>query len=492
MDKRLLLMGKRVDQACDSSDEGVLLNLIDEFDKLASELYSTDQLLAYYFQSNVYECLDDISQKDQNYFLDWEREYHSSKLSSLRKAKRHDSFRKLDEIRQCQILTNTGNSLNSVGRSIDAIEQYNQALEINPDFAMALGARSFAYEYYARTTSDPGHVAVMMLKTYEDISAALSPCALWDATYPDTVKQSFEKHKLMIEEGGDLTSVRKHLGEIQEKYCSYGDTQEEQLYRKWRVDNRLFLNPLNDFFTDAFVAYDILNLPSHKYEISNYPAAKFVEYFDVIKQEFISACLLLFEGLFPPCNHYADKDVLLFKHDHGELVGVNFEKQKASFRLSYSVLDKIAVFLNEYLDLRKKPKRVSISRLWFKDGKLHSRLPVDNFRLRGLYSLSQDIFDKEQKIHTEPDSKRIHDVRNAAEHRFLTLHLDSQFNLPDDTDSHVRVRVTEFESIALRMLKFARTAMIQLQSAMIAHERITDTDDIKSITITGVPRTQVE
>lgn len=280
---------------------------------------------------------------------------------------------------------------------------------------------------------------------------------------------------------------------IQEQYCSYGDTQEEQLYRKWRSDNHLFLNPLNDFFTDAFVAHDILNLTTHKYEISDYPTAQFVEYFDVIKQEFISACLLLFEGRSSPRGHYADKEILLFEHGHGELSGVRFEKQKAAFKLAYSVLDKIAVFLNEYLGLGKKPKQVSISKLWFdKNQRLNTKLASDNFRLRGLYSLSQDIFDNEQKILTEPDSKRINDIRNAAEHRFLTLYSDSSLNLPDDTDSHVRIRATEFESITLRMLKITRTAIIQLQSAMSAHELNTDTDDKKFLTISGVPRAQVE
>ncbi|MFT6100482.1 MAG: tetratricopeptide (TPR) repeat protein [Arenicella sp.] len=163
MDKRLLLMGHSVDLACDSSNQDDLLKLVEEFDKLAPELCSTDQLLAYYFQSNAYAELDEISQHDEDYFLSWEREYLGLKLSSLRKAKRHNSFQKLDKTRQCQILTNTGIALNSLGRSIDAIEQFNLALEIIPDFAMALSARSSAYEYYAGTTSDPGHVAIIML-----------------------------------------------------------------------------------------------------------------------------------------------------------------------------------------------------------------------------------------------------------------------------------------------------------------------------------------
>lgn len=45
-----------------------------------------------------------------------------------------------------------------------------------------------------------------------------------------------------------------------------------------------------------------------------------------------------------------------------------------------------------------------------------------NWPLRGLFSLSKDIFDPEFKETAAPDAQMLDDLRNAAEHRFLSLH----------------------------------------------------------------------
>ena len=52
---------------------------------------------------------------------------------------------------------------------------------------------------------------------------------------------------------------------------SLGATQEERSYRHWCLRERLFLNPLNEAYTDSVAASDVLHLPSHIYRIEEAP-----------------------------------------------------------------------------------------------------------------------------------------------------------------------------------------------------------------------------
>ena len=66
-----------------------------------------------------------------------------------------------------------------------------------------------------------------------------------------------------------------------------GATEDERSYRRWCLRERLFLNPLNEAYTDSVAATDVLHLPSHTYGIEDAP--RFPAYYNLMKQEYISA-----------------------------------------------------------------------------------------------------------------------------------------------------------------------------------------------------------
>src|SRR5262249_25210886 len=49
----------------------------------------------------------------------------------------------------CQLWTNYGNSLDFIGRYVEAIDAYDAALRINPNMGMALGNKAVALAYIA-------------------------------------------------------------------------------------------------------------------------------------------------------------------------------------------------------------------------------------------------------------------------------------------------------------------------------------------------------
>ena len=119
--------------------------------------------------------------------------------------------------------------------------------------------------------------------------------------------------------------------------------------RRWALNHTLFLNPLNDLGPDDIAAQDVLSLPTYRTPFDDGPTL--IGFFDQMKQEFVSARWLLFEGITNDAPHFSDKDTML--HDTLDDPGysLSIEKTKLAFRSAYSLLDKVAFFLNDYLKL---------------------------------------------------------------------------------------------------------------------------------------------
>ena len=88
--------------------------------------------------------------------------------------------------------------------------------------------------------------------------------------------------------------------------------------------------------------------------------------------------------------------------------------------------------------------------------------------LRGLYFLSKDILDPEFKDNAEPDAKRLNELRQQAEHRFLGF--SEMRDTVNDGGAHEVLPLDKFQDRALRLLKLSREAIIYLSLAMHAEE----------------------
>lgn len=109
-------------------------------------LTPTQQAILHYFRANAWDCKRHMAATSGP--GQWEQPEQQEQILALFMARNHEGFAKLHKVRRCQILTNLGNEFNHVGRFIEAIELWDQALGILPNFAMAHGNRGTGLKYW--------------------------------------------------------------------------------------------------------------------------------------------------------------------------------------------------------------------------------------------------------------------------------------------------------------------------------------------------------
>jgi len=425
----------------------------------------------YYLVSNAYAGLL-RTKPDKELSEKWEHSQSVEVLLALRQALAEPAFESTGIVRKFQIRTNLANQLNSLGRCVEALEQWSLAIVEWPNFAMALGNRAVGTTSYARFLYDQGHQAIFLNYAAEDYQKALSQDAFWDSGPDDAASKTFRDN---------LHFVHSILNEMEFDFdfdldsFSLGESEEEGSYREWCLNEKLFLNPLNDVCTKAVAARDVLLLPSHSYGIGE--TVRFPSYFNHLKQEYVTARFRLYDSKTSFEDLFVDKDVRYADSDDGGEFGYRVDQLKSAYRSAYSLFDKIGLFINDYFDIGVHPRQVNFRSIWVESEKgsgkkvLRSNFEQRvNWPLRGLYYLSKDLYDPDFSQFSSPDAKDLSELRNKTEHRFLTIYPSEVPGASTDTHSFINRRV--YEAKTLRILKMARAAIIYLSMAMYREEAL--------------------
>ena len=218
----------------------------------------------------------------------------------------------------------------------------------------------------------------------------------------------------------------------------------------------------------------MLHLPSHSYGIKE--VLRFPAYYNLLKQEYVSARYRLYRATYDTEPKFIMRDVLMLDSGEGhQVLGHLTEDLRSAFQATYSIFDKIGVFLNDYFKVGLEPGRVSFKGVWFVNPRRDDPeiRPVfekhPNWLLRGLYFLSKDLFDNDFKEVSEPDAAHLAQLRNQLEHRFLSF---QNCGTEQSTDTHRFIAIDDFENKALRLLKMAREALVYLSLAMHREEKL--------------------
>ncbi len=408
-------------------------------DKLSSEILSAAlrtggdllrrvkerRLLAitHFFLANAYASLRVIGeQQSSSQQMCWEDKQLEQELINLRISFSYCQQMPISEHSTdlpFRVATNLGNALNHIGRFSEAIELWDYALSHHPDFAMAEGNRGYGLFYYSGILYDPGHQFVFLSEARTALQRSIQQ------NLEGGAKEAFER---VLK---DINTIFEKWSEVPLKEFSLGRSRLEKKYRAWSLANRLFVNPLNDIGSHSAAATDVLTLPPITAPLSEPP--HLYGLFNQIKQEFVSARFLLFEGIAEEQNvsHFSDRGVLLYNTLDYPNYGLNIEKVKIAFLSAYSVLDKIAFLINEYYKLGIPERSISFRNIWYTRGvktrALRPELTLSsNWPLRGLFWLSKDFYedDSEFKESIEPDAKELRDIRNHMAHKYLKVHDD--------------------------------------------------------------------
>lgn len=440
-------------------------------DLVGTPLNAVDTATREYFLGNAWDNLRRLSRQQDHEAWEWQQEEFEKEITHLRLALGGEGFGKLLPVRQCQILTNLGNAMSEIGRFVEAVEYLSRALATDASFSMAQGNRGVVLSRYAQALYDPGHAVVLILCARADLKAALR-----DRTLHPGAKKFFEARVAWVEEVVKKNARRK---KVDLEGHSLGKEEAEVRYRRWCLENSLFLNPLNDLGPHPIASHDVLTTPSISVGLDEGPS--YPGLFNQMKQEFVSARYLCYEGVSAEGPHFSDRAVLLYNTLDYPAYSLSVEKVKAAFRTAYSLLDKAAYFLNDYLKLGIPEMRVSFRTVWYEGQERKRGLRKEfakrpNWPLRGLFWLSKDLYEPAPGFReaVEPDAEKLAEIRNHLEHKYLKIHdmlvaRPSPDPLADSLAFSVARR--DFEAKALRLLKMARAALIYLSLAVHGEER---------------------
>lgn len=459
-----------IDAATDEGKESLLWQLADECEKLLVAAEGEDRVLLRYYQANTYSGIIDAKQGNTDYIWSWEQPDGIRNILSLRQAIGEPAFPSIHPIRACQIRTNLASRLHVLGRPVAANEQRQKVLERVPRFAKVLASQADGLADLAKSIYDDGHMLHLLAAARSRFDAALDEGAIWESGDRELFVPRLKAKREWIDA---VLRRNDYDEEFDPNRWSLGSTQEERAYHRWCLRERLFLNPLNEAYTDSVAATDVLHLPSHTYRFPETP--RFPAYYNLMKQEYVSARYRLYRAIQGEDPEFVMREVLMLDSGEGQVLGHFTEELRSAFRSAYSIFDKIGLFLNDYYQIGMKPRQVSFRGVWsekpnsaaFEVRPMFKRHP--NWPLRGLYFLSNDLFDKAFKEVAEPDAADLAQLRQQTEHRFLSLQECGQ---GESTETHRIMGIDNFQQKALRLLKLAREALIYVSLAMHREEAI--------------------
>ena len=477
-------LARAIDAASDAGDEALLRKLGKECEQRLGTAEGEDRVRLLYHQSNTYSAIISSKWHDAGSTWSWEQPDGVQNLLLLRRAIKEPSFETIEPVVACQIRTNLANRLNSLGRPVAANEQWLHVLETEPRFAKALANRAKAVAFYGRVLYDEGHMSVLLAAARSLFDAALHEDSFWESDDRDSIASS------LCEERKQIAAYLIHVSYNEDfdlNQWSLGATQEERSYRSWCLRERLFLNPLNEAYTDSVAATDVLHLPSHIYRIEEAP--RFPAYYNLMKQEYISARYRLYRATHEDDPDFLMRDVLMLAGSEDQVLGHCTEDLRSAFRSAYAIFDKIGLFLNDYLQIGLKPRDVTFRKVWSVKPPNSQSFEIRsmfkghcNWPLRGLYFLSKDLFESAFKEVSEPDAADLAGLRQQIEHRFLSI----QHSLDgEDTETHRLISLGDFQDKTLRLLKMAREALIYLSLAMHREEALREEMSESSSEIRG-------
>lgn len=463
-------LARAIDAATDVGDEARLRKLCADCERELATATGEERVFLRYYQSNTYAGIITSNQGDPDYAWSWKQPDGVQNILLLRQAISEPAFETIHPIFACQIRTNLANRLNNLGRPIAANEQWLKVIEVIPKFAKALANRAHGLAHYAGTLYDSGHTSVLLAAARSSFEKALDVNAFWESGDRDSVSPCvMEKYKQIVLYLNNIG----YDNSIDLNRWSLGSEKEERSYRGWCLNERLFLNPLNEAYTDTVAATDALHLPDHTYRIEEKP--RFPAYYNLLKQEYVSARYRLYRAIHEDEPDFLMRDVLMLDSGDGQSLGHYTEDLRSAFRSSYAIFDKVGLLLNDYFEVGLEPRDVTFRRVWSERGrKREFEIRPEfqnrtNWPLRGLYFLSKDLFDQDFKEVSEPDANDLARLRQQLEHRFLSF---QHFVMDENTETHQFMSIEEFESKALRLLKMAREALIYLSLAMHREETI--------------------
>jgi tetratricopeptide (TPR) repeat protein len=369
----------------------------------------------------------------------------------------------------------TGHALSRVGREIEAIHAYEQALRVVPGAPLALGAKANSLRHLSSVLGPSEKPAL-------EEAARLLRQAL---ASPDLIRDGFPSAREHLQ--ADLDEVVRLVGKAPETTRPEMEIAPEPgtvppyleqflVYcRRWRLFLTYHLH--DERVLPALGDTVFLSTIAAEGAASRFPLL--APLFNQIKEDFATARYLLFRALHPDDLQKSAAQMTGYAElADGSFCWLDNGLLKATFNLTYNTLDKLAFLANEYFQLGHDPERVTFKNFWkdttasrkgSRNRKGESRPNIHpalrgspNDAIAGLVDLSWDLSGKR--------FRRLEEIRHAQTHRCLVLlrrGAGDRLRAP----GVVAVHRTTLERESVRLLRTVKAAIFSLAAAIDLEER---------------------
>ncbi len=359
-----------------------------------------------------------------------------------------------------EIYVNYANVLDHQGRSLEAIDYYDKALKINNSHGMAYANKATCLMQLADISGE--YQEAQYIYAYQLLKKAIeNEGSIIKIGGPIALEQ-FQKVKKDIEGlfKDRLELLDQILPHSAFDWSSFSDELRD--FYDFSSEHDLFLNlHVQDkhskaaLFDHVFIS---ITTPVNDEQTFH----QFADWINEIKESYMTARFLLFDSGRKTADktHISKLTVITNPLDYSTKT-IYTGLQKAAIKEAFGILDKIACFLNEYLDMGITNIRgISWDKIWFKNqqkvdvssdsfwqqGVFHEKLEnLEDYTLFSLFSLHLDI-----------EKAEIRDLRNALTHRKVSVQAEGEV----DTES--KIDIATLEARAIQLLKFAKHAIIYL------------------------------
>ena len=357
-----------------------------------------------------------------------------------------------------QNIINLANTLKQQYRFSEAMHLYEKIVRTKLDYPEAFINRTTCLEMFDKFLNHRSEKMIQeIIKGYT--FAYFSPFS------PNAYKQGYlEKiHFLQsqINNFDEDTDIKKNKEEL----------LQMSKFRQWCIKENLTLN-VHGMYCSC-IANERDNLTLLEGIIFSNKILQHEQYLNRIKAEFSLVRTLYYEAKFTDSSIFDFESCYSELHEQ-EIINIGSEKLRTCFRLCFSILDKLAIFLCQYFGLTIN-KNTAFNNFWHTNKlKLEEK---ENFALIAINSLIYDLNEKNGQF-------GFYKIwRNSLEHHILFLVPDS-FEFSNDS-THTYVKISDFESSLQNLLQFTRSAIFSTVFAIVEDLRQTQPKDhVNAMSIT--------
>lgn len=318
-----------------------------------------------------------------------------------------------------EYLVNLGNSLKRQFRLAEALQYYDQVNALNLDIPEAWINRSESLILLNQISNTYSIQMIhKIIDGYKNVLTSKHILPQWIPGFKSKILfHQQEISKICNDE--NLTADPHDEKIIIEEFNALSN------YRKFCIENYLTLSEHALYCPCAGSSRDNLTIPTQSGIVGDF-VTPMEMILNRLKSEFSFARHLYFDYLTEDQNIDLQHESCFSELFNDEILGIDVEKLRTSFRLCFGILDKIAVAICDLFDLYPEKGEVYFQNFWQLDQNDRREKFNKNKSpgLLALYSIATDL-----NTHKDGEWSFLKDLRNKLEHQFVVVH---KYEKPSD------------------------------------------------------------